>query len=64
MRDRAGVFDQFTALLQFPRYFGENWDALFDMTQAEPLVANAVPTSRKTLTVSIDGAQSVHGKWL
>ncbi|WP_394826363.1 barstar family protein [Pendulispora albinea] len=30
MRTRQGVFDQFGALLQFPTYFGENWDAFLD----------------------------------
>jgi hypothetical protein len=30
MRDREGVFDQFAALLQFPRYFGGNWNAFSD----------------------------------
>ncbi|WP_394832719.1 barstar family protein [Pendulispora rubella] len=30
MRRREGLFDQFGALLQFPNYFGENWDAFLD----------------------------------
>jgi hypothetical protein len=30
MRERSGVFEQFAALLQFPRYFGENWNAFVD----------------------------------
>jgi barstar (barnase inhibitor) len=30
MRRREGVFDQFAALLQFPHYFGENWNAFAD----------------------------------
>jgi hypothetical protein len=30
MRRREGVFDQFGALLQFPHYFGENWNAFAD----------------------------------
>ncbi|MEO8184411.1 MAG: barstar family protein [Deltaproteobacteria bacterium] len=30
MRERQGVFDQFGALLQFPRYFGGNWNAFVD----------------------------------
>lgn len=30
MRDRSGVFEQFAALLQFPRYFGGNWNAFSD----------------------------------
>jgi len=30
MRNREGLFDQFGALLQFPDYFGENWDAFLD----------------------------------
>jgi hypothetical protein len=30
MRDREGVFEQFGALLQFPRYFGGNWNAFSD----------------------------------
>ena len=31
MRDRLGVFDQFGALLQFPRYFGQNWNAFVEL---------------------------------
>ena len=30
MRQRDGVFEQFAALLQFPRYFGGNWNAFID----------------------------------
>jgi hypothetical protein len=30
MRERAGVFEQFSALMQFPRYFGESWNAFVD----------------------------------
>jgi hypothetical protein len=30
MRRRDGVFDQFGALLQFPSYFGENWNAFLE----------------------------------
>lgn len=30
MRERERVFDQFGALLQFPRYFGANWNAFSD----------------------------------
>jgi hypothetical protein len=30
MRRREGVFDQFGALLQFPPYFGENWNGFVD----------------------------------
>jgi hypothetical protein len=30
MRERQGVFQQFGALLQFPRYFGGNWNAFAD----------------------------------
>jgi len=30
MRQRDGVFEQFAALLQFPRYFGGNWNAFND----------------------------------
>jgi hypothetical protein len=30
MRQRQGVFDQFAASLQFPHYFGENWNAFAD----------------------------------
>jgi hypothetical protein len=30
MKQRQGVFDQFAASLQFPHYFGENWNAFSD----------------------------------
>ena len=30
MRERGGVFEQFAALLQFPRHFGGNWNAFSD----------------------------------
>jgi RNAse (barnase) inhibitor barstar len=30
MRTRKGVFDQFSTLLQFPEYFGNNWNAFSD----------------------------------
>ena len=30
MRTRAGVFDTLGGLLQFPPYFGENWNAFID----------------------------------
>lgn len=30
MRKREGVFQQFSTLLQFPDYFGENWNAFKD----------------------------------
>jgi len=30
MQKRDGVFEQFAALLQFPRYFGGNWNAFVD----------------------------------
>src|SRR6186713_786730 len=30
MQKRDGVFEQFAALLQFPRYFGGNWSAFID----------------------------------
>ena len=33
MRNRKGVFDQFSTLLQFPRHFGENWNAFVDCMQ-------------------------------
>jgi hypothetical protein len=42
MRDRVGVFDQFASLLQFPRYFGENWNAFVDcINDLDWLRANA-----------------------
>jgi hypothetical protein len=33
MAAAAGVFDQFSAALQFPYYFGENWPALSECMQ-------------------------------
>jgi RNAse (barnase) inhibitor barstar len=30
MSDRNGVFDQFSAALEFPSWFGRNWDAFAD----------------------------------
>jgi RNAse (barnase) inhibitor barstar len=30
MRSHQGMFDEFAAALQFPYYFGENWNALND----------------------------------
>ncbi|MCC6999738.1 MAG: barstar family protein [Deltaproteobacteria bacterium] len=43
MRRREGVFDQFATLLQFPTYFGENWDAFADcMRDLEWLRASAI----------------------
>jgi Barstar (barnase inhibitor) len=30
MKERSGVFDEFAAALQFPYYFGENWNAFID----------------------------------
>ena len=43
MRQRQGVFDQFAASLQFPYYFGENWDAFNDcVTDLSWLRADAV----------------------
>lgn len=33
MLDSAGIFDQFGAALQFPYYFGENWNAFSECIQ-------------------------------
>jgi len=33
MLDRDGVFDEFAACLQFPHYFGRNWNAFIDCVQ-------------------------------
>jgi RNAse (barnase) inhibitor barstar len=63
MRSTAALFDEFAAALQFPAYFGENWDALDEcladlswlpadryliaITAAHEVLDRAPPTDRR-----------------
>ncbi len=58
IKNKQDLFDVFASTFSFPQYFGNNWDALYDMTSSLDPAATIFQDMKKTLTgihIILDG---------